>query len=338
MLRRLTLVFTAGLWAFAAQTETPVAELVKLVRTALENHDKDADLAKRLHKIKLADRLDYRVLDGLETEGAGPKVRAELERLRDASRTLPAPSVYLSFPQDETPSVEDQRRIVRETQQIALNYSRSLPDFFCTESVQRLDDSRGSLAVRDSLEIKLTYFEGKEDYRVLTVNGRPNLKPLEDVGGSISRGEFASMLNSIFTGESKAVLQWDHWTTVRGRVAHVFKFRILPENSSYHISFKYQGRFASQGVKAGQHGLVYIDRETNQVLRIVGEADTIPKGFPVQYSSTVLDYDFTDVGGRQFLLPLRADVRMATDRLHTRNLVEFHGYRKFSGESTITFQ
>ena len=146
------------------------------------------------------------------------------------------------------------------------------------------------------------------------------------------------MLNSIFTGDSKAVLQWDYWTTVRGRVAHVFKFKILPENSSYHISFRYQGRFGAQAVKAGQHGLVYIDRETNQVLRIVGEADTIPKNFPVQYSSTVLDYDFVDVGGRQFLLPLRADVRMSTDRLNTRNLVEFHGYRKFSGESTITFQ
>ncbi len=338
MLRRLTLVFTAGLWAFAAQNDTSVVELVKLVRSSIEKHDNDADLAKALHRIKLADRLDYRVLDALETEGVGPKARAELERLRDASRTLPAPSVHLSFPQEPMPPVEDQRRIVRETQQIALNYSRSLPDFFCTEVVQRLDDSRGSLAIRDTLEIKLTYFEGKEDYRVLTVNGRPNLRPLEDVGGSISKGEFASMLNSIFTGDSKAVLQWDHWTTVRGHVAHVFRFKILPENSSYHISFRYQGRFASQGVKAGQHGLVYIDRDTNQVLRIVGEADTIPKGFPVQYSSTVLDYDFVDVGGRQFLLPLRADVRMSTDRLNTRNLVEFHGYRKFSGESTITFQ
>src|SRR6476659_3845845 len=144
MLRRLTLVFTAGLWAFAAQNDTSVVELVKLVHAAIDNHDKDADLAEALHKIKLADRLDYRVLDALETEGAGPKALAELERLRDASRNLRAPTVYLNFPQEPTPSVEDQRRIVHETQEIAVNYSRSLPDFFCTEVVQRLDDSRGS--------------------------------------------------------------------------------------------------------------------------------------------------------------------------------------------------
>lgn len=335
---RLVLALACGTCVFAAQNGSTVADIIKLVRTAIENHDKDADLAKTLHKLKPAERIEYRILDALETEGVGLKAFAELERLRDASRDLPKPSIHFAFPQEPIPVAEDQRRIVREAQQIALNYSRSLPDFFCNEVVKRYDDARGPLQLRDTLEIKLTYFEGKEDYRVLTVNGRPNIRPLEDVGGSISKGEFASMLNSIFTGKSLAVLQWDHWTTVRNRVAHVYAFRIKAENSSYHISFRYTGRYGSQGVKTGQHGFVYIDRETNQVLRIIGEADTIPKDFPIQHSSTVLDYDFVDVGGRQYLLPLRADVRMATDRLNTRNLVEFHGYRKFSGESTITFQ
>src|SRR4051812_35759109 len=335
MLRRLTLVLTAGLWAFAAQNDTSVVELVKLVRASIESHDKDADLAKALHKIKLADRLEYRVLDAMETEGVGPKSLAELERLRDASQDFPAPSVRLSFPQEATPSVEDQRRIVRETQEISLNYSRSLPDFFCTEVIRRLDDSRGSLALRDTLEIKLTYFEGKEDYRVLSVNGRATSRGLDDVGGSTSRGEFASMLNSIFIGQSKAVLQWDHWTTVRGRDAHVFKFAIKPENSSYVLQFRYATRFGPQTQIVGQHGFVYIDRETNQVLRIISDADGIPGSFPIRASSTVLDYDFVDVGGRRFLLPLRADIRSISSNLRTRNMIEFHGYRKFSGESTI---
>jgi hypothetical protein len=335
---RLALALACGSCVFAAQSGTTVAEVIRQVRTAIERRDKDADLAKALHKLKPGERLDYRIIDALETEGAGPMALAELELLRAASRDLPPPATRFAFPQDPIPVPEDQRRIVHETQQIAMNYSRSLPDFFCTEVVKRFDDARGSLQLRDTLEIKLTFFEGKEDYRVLTVNGRPNIRTLDEVGGSTSKGEFASMLNSIFTGESKAVLQWDHWTTVRKRVAHVYAFRIKAENSSYHISFRYTGRFGSQGVKVGQHGYVYIDRETNQVLRIVSEADTIPKNFPIQHSSTTLDYDFVDVGGRQFLLPLRADVSMSTDRLNTRNLVEFHGYRKFSGESTITFQ
>jgi hypothetical protein len=331
-------VLACGFFAFGATNDTTVVEIVKLVRASVENRNSDADLAKALHKIRPAERLDLRVLDALETEGVGPKAYAELERLLDISRELPAPSVRLVFPQEPVPTSEEQRKVVRDAQTIAVNYSKSLPDFFCTEVVRRYDDMRGSMELRDTLEVKLTYFEGKEDYRVLTVNGRATIRALEDVGGSVSKGEFASMLNSIFTGQSKAVLQWDHWTTVRNRPAHVYAFRISAQNSSYRIQFRYSGRFGPQEAVVGQHGFVYIDRETNEVLRIASDADTIPPKFPVQASSTVLDYDFVDVGGRRYLLPLRADVRMSANRLHTRNLVEFHGYRKFTGESTITFQ
>lgn len=335
---RLTLAILLCLCAFAAQNGTPVVEVVKLVRAGIENHDKDGDLAKTIHKLKPSERLDYRVLDALETEGVGPKSYAELDRIRDLSRDLPAPAVVVHFPQDPMPSVEDQRKIVRDTQSIALNYSRSLPDFFCTQVVRRYDDIRAGMQLRDTLEIKLTYFEGREDYRVLSVNGRGTVKTLDEVGGSTSRGEFASMLNSIFTGQSRAVLQWDHWTAVRGRPSHVFKFTIKPENSKYQLQFRASPRLGPRSVVVGQHGFVYIDRDTNEVLRIVAEADHIPKDFPVKISSTVLDYDFVDVGGRKFLLPLRADVRSSTGEYNTRNSVEFHGYRKFSGESSITFQ
>jgi hypothetical protein len=335
---RLAVAFLCGSCLFAAQTSATVAELLSTLRAALAKHDNDADLAKALHKLKPSERIDYRILDALETEGVGPKAYAELERLRAASLDLPGPAVNPVFDQDSMPSVEDQRRIVHDTQTIALNYAKSLPDFFCTEVIRRSDDARGMLELRDTLEVKLTYFEGKENYRVISINGRPTSKSMDEVGGAISQGEFASMLNSIFTGQSKAVLQWNHWTTVRGRVAHVYTFRIDVSNSSSVLQFRYNGRSRSNGVTVGQRGYVYIDRETNEVLRIVSEAAQIPRSFPVQQSSTVLDYDYVDVGGRKFLLPLRADVRLGARNLRTRNQVEFHGYRKFSGESTITFQ
>jgi len=37
-------------------------------------------------------------------------------------------------------------------------------------------------------------------------------------------------------------------------------------------------------------------------------------------------------------LPLHAEVRIAAREISTRNEVEFRGYRKFSGESKITFE
>jgi hypothetical protein len=92
-----------------------------------------------------------------------------------------------------------------------------------------------------------------------------------------------------------------------------------------------------RSVITGQHGTVYVDAETGQVVRIVADSDSIPPDFPVRASTTALDYGFVGVGDRKYLLPLRAEVRMDTVGLHIRNLVEFHGYRKFAGQSTITF-
>jgi hypothetical protein len=92
-----------------------------------------------------------------------------------------------------------------------------------------------------------------------------------------------------------------------------------------------------RSVITGQHGAVYVDAETGLVVRIVADSDSIPPDFPVRNSSTALDYGFVDVGDRRYLLPLRAEVRMATDFLRIRNVVEFHRYQKFAGKSTITF-
>jgi hypothetical protein len=73
------------------------------------------------------------------------------------------------------------------------------------------------------------------------------------------------------------------------------------------------------------------------VMRITGEADSLPPGFPIKASSSILDYALTDVGGRQFLLPLRSEHQMKDARIVFKNVEEFRDYRKFVGESSISF-
>jgi hypothetical protein len=80
-----------------------------------------------------------------------------------------------------------------------------------------------------------------------------------------------------------------------------------------------------------------VDRDTNTVLRITLTAEDIPPSFPITEASTVLDYDFTRISDQDYLLPLRAVVRMRSGKFLTRNTVEFRLYRKFSAEATITF-
>jgi len=67
------------------------------------------------------------------------------------------------------------------------------------------------------------------------------------------------------------------------------------------------------------------------------EAEDIPPSFPIRQASTVLDYDFAKIADREYLLPLRAVVRMRQDKLLTKNEVEFRLYRKFAAEATITY-
>ena len=92
-----------------------------------------------------------------------------------------------------------------------------------------------------------------------------------------------------------------------------------------------------QALIAGRRGFVYADDETGMVMRITGEAESIPLGFPVLAQSSMLDYDYANVGDNRFLLPLRVENRMKTSQVNFKNIVEFHDYRKFTGESTISF-
>jgi len=319
-----------------AQPTNTLNETVTLVRDALQDKQPDNQLAKVLHKVKLSERLDERTFEELQSLGPGPKVLAELERLQESSEKLPPAAGPSLFEAPPTPPLAVQAQIMKEARAIALNYTSSLPDFVAMELVKRYADDKGFFQLKDTLTIKLSYFDQAESYKVLSINGHPSTVPYEEIGGTITQGEFGSLLKEVFDRHSDAELKWDHWTTLRGRPAYVFTFRVLVQNSRY--TMVVGNRTGRDTIIAGQHGFVYVDRDTNQIMRIVAEADSIPIHFPVRNSKTQLDYGFADVGGRQFLLPLRAEVRMGTPSLQTRNEVEFQAYKKFTADTSITFE
>ena len=49
------------------------------------------------------------------------------------------------------------------------------------------------------------------------------------------------------------------------------------------------------------------------------------------------DYDFADIAGQQFMLPLHSDVRSREGKYQSWNQVTYHGYHKYGAEATITF-
>jgi hypothetical protein len=235
------------------------------------------------------------------------------------------------------PTEEEEAHLLEHPREVALNYSKSLPDFICTQVIRRSVDPYGRNVWRelDILTVKLSYFEQRENYQLILINQKPAEQDYRSVGGAFSEGEFGSTLRGIFDRASATEFHWKSWTNIRKRRAAVYHYRVEQSKSRYRLSFAHDPKHWMEAV-TGYHGEVHIDRETNMVLRLTSIAD-IPASFPMQESVTELDYDYIEVGGREFLLPLRAEVRMQSFRLHTKNEVDFREYRKFSSEATITF-
>ncbi len=180
----------------------------------------------------------------------------------------------------------------------------------------------------------MSYFEQKEDYKVVLVNNQPvQDMSLEKLGGTISEGEFASMMREIFMRESEARFEWDHWATLRGRPTYVFSYDIDQPHSHYKITAD-----RTQEYVPAYQGKIYVDVDSKMVTRIVHTPYDIPASFPIQEVQTVLDYDYVKIAGQEFLLPLKAVVTSRSARYRSKNEEEFRMYRKFGTESTIKFE
>jgi hypothetical protein len=140
------------------------------------------------------------------------------------------------------------------------------------------------------------------------------------------------MLQQIFQPSTEAFFEWDHWGTLRGQRVMAFQYHVRLDRSKYQLVVDDKLR-----ITAAYHGLVEVDPKTHVVLRITAEAENIPSEFPVKEARDVLDYDYTELSGQKFLLPLKAQVIMKGTEVWSRLDEEFRVYRKYSAESDIKF-
>ena len=233
----------------------------------------------------------------------------------------------------QKPTPEEQQRILETARHAALAYGDRLPDFICTETVQRFEKMATLRSLTDSLTIQLTYFGHKEDYKLIAINESRTERSYESLDGLISGGEFGTLLLRIFERSSAADFEWKGWSNVRGQRVAVFSYRIPLNRSHYELGYRDAGRLVTE--TAGYHGEVLLQGET--VLRFKAIADDIPKGSGILQSSVEVDYEFTDVAGRNYMLPVHAVARMTRGHRELMNIVAFVGYRKFEADSTIEF-
>ena len=244
----------------------------------------------------------------------------------------------------QRPSPAQQSAFIEKARQVALHYSDMLPDFVCTEVIQRSWGEPGILRKNhDSLTMQLSYFQKKESYKLVSSGGLMGA-PL----GASSSGEFGSALRWIFEPESAAEFRWEKSASVRGTRAAVYSYRVPRDRSRYVLSYGVGENRVDKLVAF--HGVLQIAEDTGMTLRLTYEADNIPADFPIRKASNSVDYGYAEVGGRQYLLPARANSQMihfpnrllemrsgAMRQTMFDNETEFRSYRKFEANSTIDF-
>ena len=323
--------------ARAEQTMT-VDQLRSFIRSSVKMKMPDKDVAGYLAKVKLSERLDQTTVEELQGEGAGPKTVGALDALATSSASLPQPKPKAAPPAYKPPPPppsEEQQAIISEIREYAMNYSSRLPDFICTQVTRKYVGQTGvdGFHPQDTVMENLTYFDQKEHYKVTMVNDHSVDLSHEAIGGASSAGDFGTMLRVTLWPKADAMIEFDRWATLRGNPCYVFSYRVENANSDYSIQF---GR--SDRIVVGYRGLIYVDKKSHLILRLTLEAADIPRSFPVQEASEILDYGYQNLSGSQFLLPLKAQVFMRHDRERSRNDIEFRLYRKYSAEASIQFE
>jgi hypothetical protein len=327
--------------AASAQIKMTVVQLEKFVESSVRMHEDDRKVAETVKKTQLSNQLDAHTVETLQTLGAGRLTVAALKALMADSSSLPsapAPKVSAApvLAPMAAPDPARQKEVLAAVTENALNYSDSLPNFICLQVTQRYVDRAGGdhFVATDKIAERLSYFEHKEDYKVISVNDAPvTNRKHEQLGGATSSGEFGSMLREIFDPQSQTEFQWERWGKLRDHIMHVFSFRVRLENSQYHIT----AEEVKRTIPVGYHGLIYADRDSHSVTRITMEADDIPADFPIRSASETLDYDTRSISGQSFLLPIKVEMQMRDGKSAMKNQAEFRLYNKFGADASITF-
>ncbi len=225
---------------------------------------------------------------------------------------------------------------IEKAREAALSFTESLPNYVAQQFTARFVSQSHitNWQAQDVISAEVVYESGRESYRNLAINGKPTKKTMEELPGSWSTGEFGILLVDLFSRSTAADFRYRKESRTSGRDALLYDYTVEQENSHWRV------QVASQTVLPAYRGSVWIDKETNRVLRIEMQARNVPSEFPLDKIETALDYEFVRLADRQYLVPVHSETLSCQrgTNVCSRNAIDFRNYHKFSGESNIQFQ
>jgi hypothetical protein len=251
--------------------------------------------------------------------------------------TQPKPQAPPSAPPSILSSSGSGDAVIAKAREVAASYAGILPNFFCQQMTTRYESQhpRQGWDALDVVTADVAYEEGRESYKNIKVGNKPVNKSMEDIEGTRSTGEFSSLEQDLLSPGTGASFRRSGEDTIHNRATWVYKFEVPRERSHWRIEATAELYYPAY------RGTVWIDKQTSRVLRIEQQGHNMPLLFPFDTIETATDYDFVRLADAEpFLLPVDAEVLSCVRGTSTcsRNRIEFRNYRKFSAESSVTFE
>ncbi len=321
-----------------AQSQSPLTrgEVVALVYQLPKHPELRDEIVEEIRKRGIG----FPLTDGMRSlvatkSGSDPVLRRTLE---EAERRRVNPTASARPPDAEANDLLDRTRAA------TLAAADAMPDFIVKQLIKRsiAYGTTSNWLPQDNLTIAVGYrATAGEQYKVLSVNGMPlgqEAKESKDyskeVGGTTSSGvEYISAVADVFRTESKTDFKLADTDLIQGRRTLVFEYQIEKPFSKLTL------KAGDASTSVGSRGRVWIDRETNRVLRFEQIATEIPADFPITAAASIIDYDWVTINENKYLLPSHSEILLTSINrsrtVQTRNEIRFRGYQKFGAELKV---
>jgi hypothetical protein len=312
-------------------------EVVALVYQLPKHPEQRDEIVEEIRKRGIA----FPLTDGMRSLVASKSGNDVLLRrtLEEAERRRVNPTA------SSRPAEAEANQLLDRTRAATLAAAEAMPDFLVKQLIRRsvAYGTTSNWLPQDNLTIAVGYRANSgEQYKVLAVNGVPlgqEARESRDYSKDVAPGatssgvEYISAVADVFMPESKTEFKVADTDLIHGRRTLVFEYKIEKPFSKLNL------KADEASANVGSRGRVWIDRETNRVLRFEQIATEIPGDFPITAASSVIDYDWVTIGENKYLLPTHSEILLTTvgrnRTIQSRNEIRFRSYQKFGAELKV---
>jgi hypothetical protein len=297
----------AGLKGLASRPVT--AEQVESLVAAAQGKS-DAQAASEIASLELTERLSSARFTRCLAHLPGNRAKEALMALADVSAFLDLP--LSDIPVMEKPDLASQHQMIAFTVNYVNKTLHELPNFYATRVTTSF---REDMRTHNSLR-RVGRYSDMELYR----NGEARLRTSRRQSRAaelITSGEFGPILGTAMLDAARGNLTWSHWEQGETGPVAVYRYTVSEKESHYVVRDR----------RSAYQGEITIDPSSGVIHRIVLRTGLDPTEFFL--ANMVVEYGLVELGGKNYICPLRSVAFSGSLPLMWLNDVVFEKYHLF---------